>query len=235
MEARLPDRLLIVDGEEGGSVYVSETYFLETALQLGTKRPSKDIPTFETERIVWENGEGFPDLTGFRAIVLANVGRFSSTDIQRLQQYVQNGGSLLYFAGGQFNAQTANPLFQAGVLPAELTEAVTEGEFRMAKWEREHPVFKPFDEPQYGDLRRVRFQRIAAVQPADDAKVLARSIGSEPIVIEQPVGKGRVLLVATTADRAWSDWPQDRPLRALHSASDGLPDRSASQRTTDRC
>ncbi len=210
LEARLPDRLLIIDGQEGDSVFSSETYFLETALQLGIKRPSNDIPTFETERIVWDNGEGFPNLTGFRAIVLANVGRFTSTDIRRLQSYVETGGRLLYFAGDRFNAQVANPLFEAGVLPARFEDSDGEGEYRIAKWEQQHPIFMPFDDPQYGDLRQIRFRRIAAAQPGNDATVLARSVDGEPILIEQIVGDGRVLLMTTTADRAWSDWPQDR-------------------------
>ena len=72
-QVRHPDRLLLVDGQPGRSIYANETYFLEMALRLDVPTTETSSRTYEIERIIWEDGEGFPDLTGFRVIVLANL------------------------------------------------------------------------------------------------------------------------------------------------------------------
>ena len=91
-EARRPERILLVDGEPGPSVYSHETYYLEAALRLrvpgmedpageAASRPSQppEAPTpFETVRIDWgrsgaDAGGSLPDLGGFRVVVLCNV------------------------------------------------------------------------------------------------------------------------------------------------------------------
>ncbi len=210
LEARRPDRLLIVDGQEGSTVFGNETYFLETALQLGQQVADKAIPTFETERIVWENGEGFPNLDGFRVIALANVSRFSDTDAVRLRDYLRGGGSVILFAGDQFTRRAARPLAQADLLPATVEDVGSMRDFRLAGWQNKHPIFSPFDEPQHGDLRRLRFRKIARFVPSANAAVLATDQTKEPLLIEQQIGKGRVLMFASTIDAAWSDWPQGR-------------------------
>ena len=58
-EARHPDRILLVDGQEGRSVFSSETYYLETALRLQDRGGQGQLRSFEPERIVWEAGTGF--------------------------------------------------------------------------------------------------------------------------------------------------------------------------------
>jgi hypothetical protein len=210
LEARRPDRLLIVDGQEGGTVFGNETYFLETALRLGRQLADPGVPTFETERIVWENGEGFPSLDGFRALALANVGRFSDTDAARLGDYLRAGGCVILFAGDQLTRRATRPLARAGLLPADIQGVRGLGDYRLTKWDAEHPIFSPFDEPQHGDLRRLQFRQVADLEPVGDARVLASCQREQPLLIERQIGAGRALLLASTIDAAWSDWPQSR-------------------------
>ncbi len=209
-EARFPDRLLIVDGDEGSSVFDSETYFLEKALQTGKSIANPEIPTFETERIVWDKGQGFPDLSGFRVIVLANVRRFSPTDVQRLIQYVASGGSLLFFTGDRFDRAAAEPLAEAGLLPAQIDGVAEIGRYRLKQWQSDHPSLSPFRDPQYGDLRHLQFRTITRVTPTANARVLASTDRGWPLLVEAAAGQGRTVLMATAADREWGDWPQHR-------------------------
>jgi hypothetical protein len=46
-----------------------------------------------------------------------------------------------------------------------------------------------------------------AVKPVESAQILARFDGGSPALLERRVGRGRVLLWATTLDRTWSDLP----------------------------
>ncbi|MCA9219566.1 MAG: BatA domain-containing protein, partial [Planctomycetales bacterium] len=118
-EVRHPDRVLLVDGDPGRTPWSSETYFLETALRLTNPIGSGPARTFEVERLAWERGDGFPDLAGFRLIVLANLGRLTSSDAGRLDQFIRGGGSVLMFPGERTTAAVLTPLDGVGILPAE--------------------------------------------------------------------------------------------------------------------
>jgi hypothetical protein len=209
-EARHPHRVLLVDGQAGRSVYGNETYYLETALRLST--PVADAPalSYEVERIVWDAGQGFPDLTGYAAVVLANVGRFSAEDVTRLRAFVSAGGNAAVFTGERTTPAIVRRLRDAGLAPGEIEIAPLAGRRRVDRWEKSHPLLAPFADPQYGDLRRLTFKQMHQVTGLDDqAKVLVSAAG-QPLIVERPLERGTVLFVATAADRDWSDWPQDR-------------------------
>lgn len=214
-EVRHPDRVLLVDGDPGRNEYDSETYFLETALRLTT--PVGDAParTFEIERLVWERGEGFPTLDGFRLIVLANVGRFTDTDAARLREFLDAGGNVLLFAGDRMTPAVFESFLESGILPAGPLPALRDHAARVTEIAATHPALAPFSDPQHGDLRRLTVSRLLDLRIEDESgqdrwdTVLLRA-GDFPLIVERSVGDGRVILVATTADRGWNDWPRGR-------------------------
>ncbi|MCO6459220.1 MAG: BatA domain-containing protein [Pirellulaceae bacterium] len=209
-EARHPDRLLLVDGQQGRSVYANETYYLEKALRLRPSAQEGPSRSFEIERIVWEDGDGFPGLDGFRAIVLCNVARLTPTDGQRLREYVESGGNLLLFGGDQMSPAVFETLRDAGLVTGRMVRDPVRGLMRCRNWDPRHAIFLPFADPQRGDLRRLGFEQLLEVRDlAPTTKVLIEA-GPYPLMLEQPLGEGTVLLVTTAADRAWSDWPQSR-------------------------
>jgi hypothetical protein len=74
----------------------------------------------------------------------------------------------------------------------------------------DHPALAPFANPQHGDLRSLSLHRLMPIESlAPDADVLIRS-RRWPLVVSRQSGKGQLVLVATSADRSWSDWPQNR-------------------------
>lgn len=209
-EARHPDRVLLVDGQEGRAIYTSETYFLETALRLQTEEASGRLRSFEPERIVWEAGTGFPRLDGYRAIVLANVRRLSAADGERLQAFVESGGSLLLFAGDQTTRESLAPLAKLGLLPGELAAAPVEGKLRIDEWDAKHPALACFADPQQGDMRRVEFHKLLPLAKLSDNAHSLWQAGGNHVAAELSVGKGRVLYVGCTADRDWTELPRTR-------------------------
>jgi hypothetical protein len=209
-EARPPDRLLLVDGEPGRTVYTNETYFLEAALRL--RLPGKDAPLtpYEPERLPWEAGARLAGLDRYRAVVLCNVDRLAEADRSNLVTFVSGGGSLLVFTGGRVQARDYEPLCRSGLLPAAVEGPAGPDVFRFGTWDTEHPLLRPLSDPQRGDLRRITFRHITRLKPTEGAKVLARAQGGEPLLVEGRLREGTVLLVASAADRDWSDWPQSR-------------------------
>ena len=209
-EARAADRILLVDGEPGSSVFGNETYYLEAALRLAL--PGKESPLTPYEPVRWalEAGSHLPDLTSCGVVVLCNVAELANDDLARLQIFVVGGGRLLIFTGGKVEPASYAALEQAGLLPGTVEGASDAGLFRFQTWEKDHPIFRPLSDPQQGDLRRVAFRKITRVKPASDAKVLATAPGGHPLLLEKAAGRGIVLLFASAADRDWGDWPQSR-------------------------
>jgi len=217
-EARHPDRLLLIDGQEGRSVYASETYYLETALRLRGQPGESPLRSFEVERLVWEDGEGFPSLDGFRAIVLANIRRLSAIDVQRLHDYVTGGGALLMFFGDQTRPDQLAALQAAGLFSGRINADAAFGPWRVDGWDETHPALQAFRDPRQADLRRLSFERMFEIEGINEPdrttggsspRVLIRA-GGRPLLVEHHLGQGKALYFATAADRQWSNWPQER-------------------------
>jgi hypothetical protein len=231
-EGRHPDRVLLVDGDEGRSVFANETYFLETALRLRTEESTGHTRSFEPERMAWESGEGFPRLDGYRVIVLCNVRRLSEKDGARLEEYLRGGGTLLIFAGEQVSRASLAPLAKRNLLPGKIAVEPIDGRFRVDEWDAKHPALACFADPQQGDLRRVEFTRLLPLEaPVEGARVLLQS-ADRIVAAEATVGRGRCLYFASTADRDWTDLPRTRmyvPLmrQFLAYLTDQLSERAA--------
>ncbi|MBI3865053.1 MAG: BatA domain-containing protein, partial [Planctomycetia bacterium] len=209
-EARHPDRVLLVDGDEGRSIFSSETYFLETALRLRTDEAGGQLRSFETERIVWEKGKGFPRLDGYRAVVLANVRRLSDDDGRRMEEYLNGGGRLLIFAGDQVTRQSLAPLASHNLLPGRLAAEPIDGRLRVDAWEAKHPALACFADPQQGDLRTLHFNRVLPLEPTAGTATILLQAGDRIIAAERHVGKGKCIYFGSTADRDWNDLPRTR-------------------------
>ncbi len=209
-EVRYPDRVLLVDGEPGRNAYESETYFLETALRLQSPVGQGPARTFEVERLVWDRGSGFPDLAGYRLIVLANLGRFTATDARRLNEFVDAGGNVLIFAGERTSPAVLDPMQQQNLLAQMTIGPARDAIARVTEFDERHPAMAPFADPQHGDLRGLRVRRLLPIEKwSSNTQVLMRS-GKWPLIVSHNVGQGKVVLVVTSADREWNDWPQNR-------------------------
>jgi hypothetical protein len=257
-DARAVDRVLLVDGEPGTSVYTNETYYLEAALRLrlaegenegdGSSSPFASETTekrnvirstttpYAPQRVPADHGEHWPDLAPYRVVVLCNVAGLADDHISSLADYVAEGGNLLWFMGGKVRPAAYEPLARLRLVPATVGEASQRGAFRFEIWDKEHPIFRALSDPQHGDLRSVRFLRIVELQPEADSQVLASDQAGHPLVVEGRLGKGKILMAAMAADRDWGDWPTNRLyLPLVHQAVGYLAGRlSDAQRVEER-
>jgi hypothetical protein len=210
LDARPPDRLLLLDGQPGISVYGNETYYLVMALRLRLTDKDAPLTPYEPTRLAWGDSITLPDLSPFRVVVPCNVPRFGEGDLDALRTFVSGGGGLLVFTGDRVDPENYAAWERADLLPATVEGAATPDLYRFANWDHDHPVFRPLSDPQQGDLRRVAFRQITRLRPRPNCRVLASAQTGDPLVVEGRLGKGKVLLVASAADRDWGDWPQSR-------------------------
>jgi len=210
LQVKHPDRLLLVDGDPGRTPWENATYFVETALRLQTPVGEGAPTTFEVERLVWDQGSGFPDLAGYRLIVVANIGRLTTSDADQLVEFLERGGNVLWFMGERTTNAVLDPIMQSGLLGETRLSPATDTIASVSDFDRQHPALSAFADPQHGDLRELTARRLVPIESLDpDTKVLLQS-RRWPLVVVREAGKGRIVLVMTSADRSWSDWPQSR-------------------------
>jgi hypothetical protein len=173
---------------------------------------------FEPSRVVLGKPGGLPDLRAAALVVLANVGGLSAGDADRLAAFVRQGGGLLVFSGDNLRSENSRALQNAGLSAGEIVDRAMADHpadgarlpWRLDGWDADHPIFGPFNDPQYGDLRRLAFRVHTKVKPARDARVLAWFRGGEPALVERQLGGGKVLWFLSACDRDWSNWPRSR-------------------------
>ena len=187
-----PDQRLsvvVVDGGGGGG------YFLERALSIG------DQPGFATV-VRPQGGLRAVDLAN-AAVVILNQAPMPGGEVgNRLRAFVENGGGLLFLMG------TNSTGAWEGVLPdrvGRVTDHTAVGGTALGYIDFGHPTFEPFATAGSGDLTAARFYRYRSLPEIPNQRILARFGDGAPALTEQPAGKGRVMVWASTPDGEWND------------------------------
>ena len=89
-------RILIVNGEPSADEYDDEVALLTTAL-----RPEGEVFSGHEVVVVDEPGLADANLAGFHAVVLANVYRLAEPTVESLEQFVRQGGGVIFFLGAR--------------------------------------------------------------------------------------------------------------------------------------
>ena len=134
----------------------------------------------------------------------------SAGEINALQRYVEQGGSLVISFEEGIDVSAYNQLFNALDIGSisEIIRSRTELGYDViiGEVDLKHPVFSIFAESGSGAIFRPRFRRFARVQPDSSALILGRYDSGEPFLLEREVGKGRVLVYTSSLSPAWTDF-----------------------------
>lgn len=138
-------------------------------------------------------------LTATDAVIFADADLPRGDAGRRLEEFLTRGGGVVVVAG---SASADHPLLPAGVgrlvvrsdAPVSIV-AIDDGHF----------VFEPFRTGTSAELSLARVLQYRALQPKEDAAILARFTDGRPAIIERQIGKGRVVMVAVPLDGRASD------------------------------
>ncbi|MFZ9886305.1 MAG: BatA domain-containing protein [Myxococcota bacterium] len=215
MALTAPVSVLVVDGAPQPVPFRDEVFYLESALRQGR---AGAMPF--AVRVTGEEGLHAGALAEAKVVVLANVARVSDEGARALIEFVRAGGGLLVTAGDQididwYNA-TLSPLLPGRLRGAKgqalLDDANIRDPLGFARMEESHPLFAELDAAQDGGLvglRRVQSWTTLLLEPEPGAQreVLVHFSNDTPALAGRYVDSGRVLLLATTIDRDWTDFP----------------------------
>ena len=194
-----------------------ETFFMKMAFAAG----SDAVP------IDFSESTSVPDaarLVRTDVLILADVAGFSAAEADRIKAYVAAGGGLIVTVGDNFDAGVYEQHLggEAGLMPCNFVQAVGDAfareQFRvLATVNYEHPIFRPFKEPNHGDFGKARFYKLFQAVPTAAATVIAAYDDGSPAIFEKSYGaprtlsatgtQGRVLCFTSTIDREWNDLP----------------------------
>ena len=209
-------RALCVDGQSAGRAGASR--YLRLAL---APVDSADAPLPVQCEVVAESGLIERDLTPFDVVFLCNVAQFTPSEARLLWRCLERGGSLVFFLGERVQAQRYNRQLAAAdaerILPARLEDRIDRPQQRLDPLDYAHPLVRSFRGREKAGLLSTpvaKHYRLA-LAPQSEARTALALADGDPLIVEEPRGRGRVILVATSADASWSDlpaWPSFVPL-----------------------
>ena len=204
MRARDEVNVLLVDGEPGAEDRDSETFFLREALAPVPPAERSSYPV--KPRVVSGSNLEAEALDRYEAVVLANVADVSLAFADRLVRFVEKGGGLVVFPGGNFRPESYNALLyrRHGLLPASFvpregdigprTRSLIPAETNPLSLERDL-------------LAGVKFRQIQRLQLGEgDYRVNLRYDDGQPALVESNYGQGKVFVFTSSADLAWNDF-----------------------------
>jgi hypothetical protein len=177
---------------------------------------------------------GASDLSAFDCVFLCDVPRLSEREVARLETHLQRGGGLVICLGPDVDPEAYNRLLYKdgqGLLPAKLLGVETapaDGFFTPIADEEsfQRPPLTAFaGDDERASLQAARFKQYYRVDlPAGSAarRVLglvptfadrpkeslpARASPPDPLILDAPRYRGRVVLVTSTVNTDWTSWP----------------------------
>ena len=198
-------RVLVADGDPQTSLVQSESFFLSRALNpAGDRDSSIFLPT-----VILPDALNATALDAYQVVVLCNVATLPDGFAANLQNFVRQGGGLLIFGGDKIQTDSYNQKL-GQISPAELREKKTGPEAtgeKIDKIDGTHPALQNFSDPIL--LESLKSSRVWGYTRASarGRSTLISLANGDPLLLEQKVGAGRVILVTTSADRDWTDLP----------------------------
>jgi|GEM_PF-112546 len=190
-------RILVVNGDPAEDWYDDEAHWFLLALEGMENSP---FTATQVTMVQFASAQ----LDQHDAVVLLNAGSLSNDRRQALENFVTGGGSLLLAPGDRVDAASFNQQL-ANLTPAQLDEVqVLPGNdyLLIADVDRRHPALRALDVDW-----SARFQGYWLSDPVADGSVLMRFDSGDPLLLERSVGDGRTMLVTSSLDLSWSNFP----------------------------
>jgi hypothetical protein len=209
--------VLVVEPRGSAPVFEQESFFLTSALD-PTKDSTNSLPgafnlTQVTPDELSQKLASAISTSRWNVLVVPGLKDLPGGIGNTLSAFVVQGGGLVLFLGEGVSANRYNGELR-DLIPARVGEPEAcpdpSSPWRIALYDTNSPAFAAFRLPNTGDLRIPQFAKRLSLEPAEGTTRLAFFDDGVPLVLTRSVGRGRVVLVNTSADTAWNDWPKHK-------------------------
>ncbi len=228
VKASIP--VLCVDGRSPAGAADAATRYLALALC-----PRRDGSRLVQPDVIVESRLSEVALDRYECVFLADVAQFTTAEARLLETYVAGGGNLVVFLGDRVQVDRYQAELggerpgRTRLLPGRLGPTVDRPETRLDPLDYRHPMLDAFRGRERSGLLTVpvmKHVRMVLPEPPSspesaasghrsNARVVLALASGDPLVVEEPIGRGRVVWVATSADTSWTYlplWPSYVPL-----------------------
>ena len=220
LAAQLPVLFIGPDADEDshGSLYYLRRAFPRTArqnIQITAHRTEEAVPAFQLQQA--------------QLLVLGEP--VADAPLASARQFAKDGKIVILPLNAASTGEIAARLLEIPSLPAG--EAPARDYAILAQIDFQHPLFAAFADPRFSDFTKIHWwkHRRIEVAPLAGARVLARFDDGDPAVVQVPLGKGSVMLLASSwrpADSQLALSSKFVPLlHALLDQSSNLPTQKA--------
>lgn len=212
-----PARVLVAEPKTEARVFERETFFLSAALDPAEGSTNSGTGPFNLKQVSPENiaaelRQAKPD-SPWNVVVLPGIKELPAGIGQPLAAFVKAGGGLVLFLGEGMSANRYNSEL-GELLPARIGNAEPNPDvgspWRVALYDTNSLIFAAFRLANSGDLRIPEFTGRFTLEPAPGSTRVSFFQDGTPLVVTKQIGKGKVVLVNTSADTAWNDWPKHK-------------------------
>ncbi|HYG36582.1 MAG TPA: BatA domain-containing protein [Clostridia bacterium] len=176
-------------GGESGKDPKQLLYFLERGFQATRRQMVRVISRAPNQPVSAEEAQG--------ATLLVVADSLPEDLAQAMHDQAISGKTILVVLKTRTMAPTLSRILSLPSL--EVEEARPNAYAMLSEIDFRHPVFAPFADPRYSDFTKIHFWKYRRMDTAgiSTARVIARFDDGNPALVEVPVGKGRVLALAS--------------------------------------
>ncbi|GAA4421846.1 BatA and WFA domain-containing protein [Bremerella cremea] len=208
VQANIP--VLIVDGDPK----LTSAFYLQSVFNPGPNVSTGVSPT--TASTSFLTTAEAKDLEKFETIFIIDPPQFDERVIKTLKQYAEAGGGIVWYCGPGSSEIGLAELAAANLLPTsleaadELPQNIPDGPSDFAPGD--NPIFRVFAGEKNPFLRRLVVNNYFPVVPdfelskPEAVQVLGSLRNGAPLVLEHPVGQGKVVTFLTSLGPQWNSW-----------------------------
>lgn len=152
-------------------------------------------------------------LEEYEVIVLANVARFPEGMVARLAQFINSGGGVMIFPGSETDLRHYNETLFAQTHLGAFGETLgsleaRENFFKLGQIDFSHPLFaNVFENNAKGpQIESPQFRFAVQLRLKLGTKSVLDFSNGHPFLVERQIGRGKMLVFASSPDPRWSDF-----------------------------
>ena len=186
---------------------------LQTALRL---KPGAESMSSSPVRVDVETDDVLQrrEIGEYDCVFLVDLKRLTPAAVRILHNYVREGGGLVTWLGPRVDAKSYNESLAVGderLLPAKLGPIIVEPQYKLNPLKYEHPLMAEFRGQDQGNLLNTpiyKYYRLDdAERPSARRAIEFLNDAKDPLIVSEPIGSGRSVLVAVAPIASWTTMP----------------------------
>lgn len=182
--------ILIYNGQVGIDRFGDSSYFIEKSLNSFRRESNK---TWRTKTVT-----KLPEQITADLLILCQPQHFSDIELTAMEDYLENGGKVIMFAGDEF--LLADDAFKSH-LPFKISKWKVNTPATIKNWDKQYTGLKLFDGTAGNDLSSLLVFDTLKIEEKEGIRRLIQLSNGSTLMAEAKVGTGSLLFIAQSCEK----------------------------------